>query len=246
MSNSSANTSTFIEQAEAIILKNLANEQFGVSELADAMNMSRSNLLRKIKKQTKLSASQFIRQIRLKEAMELLKEGSLTVSEISFKVGFGSTSYFIKCFREQYGYPPGEVGKGTVEVEIEQVQTKFLTRYRWPLVTVIFLALIIIAVKLFNKKDKTNEPKIEKSIAVLPFKNESSDSSNLYFVNGLMESTLNNLQKIKDLRVISRTSVEKYRKTDKGIPEIAEELHVNYFVEGSGHASEIRFYSISN
>ncbi|MGC1203951.1 MAG: AraC family transcriptional regulator, partial [Flavobacteriaceae bacterium] len=78
------------------------------------------------------------------------------------------------------------------------------------------------------------ELKVEKSIAVLPFKNESSDSTNLYFVNGLMESALNNLQKIEDLRVISRTSVEKYRKTDKGIPEIAEELNVNYLVEGSG------------
>jgi TolB-like protein len=74
----------------------------------------------------------------------------------------------------------------------------------------------------------------DKSIAVLPFKNESSDSSNLYFVNGLMESTLNNLQKIKDLRVISRSSVEKYRNTNKTIPEIAEELNVSYFVEGSG------------
>ena len=78
MSNQSANTSTFIEQAETLILKNLANEQFGVSELADAMHMSRSNLLRKIKKRTQLSASQFIRQVRLKEAMELLKEGSPT------------------------------------------------------------------------------------------------------------------------------------------------------------------------
>ena len=49
-----------------------------------------------------------------------------------------------------------------------------------------------------------------------------------------MESTLNNLQKIKDLRVISRSSVEKYRNTNKTIPEIAEELNVSYFVEGSG------------
>ena len=62
----------------------------------------------------------------------------------------------------------------------------------------------------------------------------SSDSTNLYFVNGLMESSLNNLQKIKDLRVISRTSVEKYRNTNKTISEIAEELNVNYLVEGSG------------
>ncbi|MGB5553350.1 MAG: AraC family transcriptional regulator, partial [Flavobacteriaceae bacterium] len=92
MSNESSNRSTFIEQAEALILENLGNEQFGVSELADAMHMSRSNLLRKIKKRTQLSASQFIRQVRLREAMTLLKETSSTVSEISYQVGFGSTS----------------------------------------------------------------------------------------------------------------------------------------------------------
>jgi TolB-like protein/AraC-like DNA-binding protein/Tfp pilus assembly protein PilF len=234
MSNPPARKSTFIEEAEALIQKNLANEQFGVSQLADAMNMSRSNLLRKIKKQTRFSASQFIRQVRLKEAMKLLKEDSSTVSEISYQVGFGSTSYFIKCFREQYGYSPGELGKGNVVVETEKVQTNFLKQYRWPLIAATSLALILIAIVLFDKKDAINEPKIEKSIAVLPFKNESSDSTNLYFVNGLMESALNNLQKIEDLRVISRTSVEKYRKTDKGIPEIAKELHVNYLVEGSG------------
>lgn len=234
MSNPASKKPTFIEQAEALILENLANEQFGVSELAEATNMSRSNLLRKIKKQTQLSASQFIRQVRLKEAMNLLKEDASTVSEISYQVGFGSTSYFIKCFREQYGYSPGEVGKGTVVMETEKVQTNFLKQYRWPLIAATCLALIAVAIMLFNKKDAINEPKIEKSIAVLPFKNQSADSTNLYFVNGLMESALNNLQKIEALRVISRTSVEKYRKTDKGIPEIAEELNVNYLVEGSG------------
>ena len=234
MSNTSANTSTFIEQAEALILENLGNEQFGVSELADAMNMSRSNLLRKIKKQTQLSASQYIRQVRLKEAMELLKEGSFTVSEISYQVGFGSTSYFIKCFREQYGYPPGEVGKGAIEVETENVKPNYWKIYRWPIIVGTSIVLLIVAFLIFNKTDTVQELEVEKSIAVLPFKNESADSTNLYFVNGLMESALNNLQKIEDLRVISRTSVEKYRKTDKGIPEIAEELHVNYLVEGSG------------
>ena len=234
MSNTPANTSTFIEQAEALIMNNLGNDQFGVSELADAMNMSRSNLLRKIKKQTQLSASQFIRQVRLKEAMVLLKNDSSTVSEISYQVGFGSTSYFIKCFREQYGYPPGEVGKGTVVEESEKVRTNFLNRYKWPVIAASVLALLIASILFFNKKDVVNTVEIEKSIAVLPFKNESADSTNLYFVNGLMESALNNLQKIEDLRVISRTSVEKYRKTNKGIPEIAEELHVNYLVEGSG------------
>jgi TolB-like protein/Tfp pilus assembly protein PilF len=78
-----------------------------------------------------------------------------------------------------------------------------------------------------------NEP-LEKTIAVLPFKNDSPDSTNAYFINGLMESILNNLSNIEDLSVRSRTSVEKYRTTSKSLKEIAKELDVNYLVEGNG------------
>jgi TolB-like protein/AraC-like DNA-binding protein len=227
--------SDFIDKAESIILENIRNEEFGVSELAELMNMSRSTLLRKIKKDTQLSASQFIRQVRLKKGMEMLKEKTLTVSEISYQVGFGNTSYFIKCFREQYGYSPGEVGKGLLADENAATQVSFLKKYRWHLLTLISLIIIVISALLPSKKNTVApEIEIEKSIAVLPFKNESSDSLNLYFVNGLMETTLNNLQKIGNLRVISRTSVEQYRNTNMGIPEIAEELNVKYIVEGSG------------
>ena len=91
----------------------------------------------------------------------------------------------------------------------------------------------MLAFVIFRPKAET-ENNLEKSIAVLPFKNDSADSANVYLINGLMESTLNNLQKIADLRVLSRTSSEKYRNSPKSIPEIAEELKVNYFVEGSG------------
>jgi AraC-like DNA-binding protein len=52
----------FYNQAKALVLNEISNEHFGVSELADTMNMSRSSLLRKIKKQTGLSASQFIKK----------------------------------------------------------------------------------------------------------------------------------------------------------------------------------------
>ena len=237
MSNSSIIRSDFVEKAEATILENLSNEQFGVSELAEAMNMSRSSLLRKIKTRTQLSASQFIRQVRLEKGKEMLEQTTLSVSEISYQVGFGNTSYFIKCFRERYGYSPGEVRKGIPAVDEVNIRVHSLNKYRWHLVTAVSLIIIILSVMLFNKKSSVT-PEIEKSIAVLPFKNESSDSLNLYFVNGLMESTLNNLQKIGDLRVVSRTSVEQYRKTNKGIPEIAEDLNVNYVVEGSGQRVE--------
>lgn len=233
MSDTSIFGADFIEKAEAIILENISNEQFGVSELAEHMNMSRSSLLRKIKTCTQLSASQFIRQVRVTKGLEMLKQTSLTVAEISFQVGFGNTSYFIKCFREQYGYSPGEVRKGVLTEESENVHESLFKKYKWYAFGAMALVVIVVSVLLLSRK---REPavEIEKSIAVLPFVNESSDSLNLYFVNGLMESTLNNLQKIRDLRVISRTSVAKYRNTDKGIPEIADELNVNYLVEGSG------------
>jgi len=73
----------------------------------------------------------------------------------------------------------------------------------------------------------------EKSIAVLPFKNDSNDDENTYFINGILEEILTNLQSIRELRVLSRTSVEQYRNQTKPIPEIARELGVNYIVEGS-------------
>lgn len=237
MSDDTTNKEDFLSQVTAVVVENASDDKFGVSELAEALNMSRSTLLRKVRSATDQSASQFIRQIRLEIAMEMLKETSGTVSEISFKVGFGSVSYFIKCFREQYGYPPGEVGKREPEKEVHsgrETSAKFPVR----MVLLATLALLIVAAffrygRYWSTPDKSNIV-VEKSIAVLPFKNESSDSTNLYFVNGLMESTLNNLQKIKDLRVISRSSVEKFRNTEMSIPEIAEELHVNYFIEGSG------------
>ena len=85
-----------------------------------------------------------------------------------------------------------------------------------------------------GRKQTTETTKLEKSVAVLPFINDSPDQENTYFINGVMEEILNNLQKIKALRVISRTSAEKYRDQKKSVSEIAEELGVNYIVEGSG------------
>ena len=74
---------------------------------------------------------------------------------------------------------------------------------------------------------------IEKSIAVLPFRNLSNDTSQLYFCDGFMEEILNNLQKIKSFSVRSRTSSDQYRNTKKSLTTIGNELNVNYLVEGS-------------
>jgi TolB-like protein len=85
------------------------------------------------------------------------------------------------------------------------------------------------------KLSNTSKP-VEKSIAVLPFINDSPDPANTYFINGIMDEIINNLQKISDFsKVLPRTSVEQFRgETKYSLPEIAKKLNVNYIVVGSG------------
>ena len=76
-------------------------------------------------------------------------------------------------------------------------------------------------------------PSADKSIAVLPFANMSSDKENEFFTDGIHEDILTNLAMLRDVRVLSRTSVMRYRGTTKSISEIARELNVAYILEGS-------------
>ncbi|NNM23025.1 MAG: helix-turn-helix transcriptional regulator, partial [Flavobacteriaceae bacterium] len=102
------NNSAFLEKLRAIALDNYTDEQFGVSELVEQAGMSRSQVHRKLKSATGQSVSQFIREIRLDEALKLLQQEDTTASEVSYKVGFNSATYFNTCFHEYFGYPPGE------------------------------------------------------------------------------------------------------------------------------------------
>src|SRR5205814_4879350 len=74
----------------------------------------------------------------------------------------------------------------------------------------------------------------EKSIAVLPLTNLSEEKENAYFANGIQDELLSNLAKIKDLKVISRTSVMQYKSgITRNLKEIAQQLGVSNVVEGS-------------
>jgi len=99
--------------------------------------------------------------------------------------------------------------------------------------SIIAFALIILGL-FFIPKLFAHKGELEKSIAVLPFRNDSPDATNKYFIDGTMESILNNLWKIGDLTVISRTSVEQFRNKSISVREIAKKLNVNYILEGSG------------
>jgi TolB-like protein len=97
----------------------------------------------------------------------------------------------------------------------------------------VIVGLIILnVISLTNRQKRPELP--DKAIAVLPFRNDSPDEDNMYFINGTMEAILNNLSKIEDIRVPGRTSVEQYRDAARPIPEIAAALEVSYILEGSG------------
>jgi TolB-like protein len=100
-----------------------------------------------------------------------------------------------------------------------------------------FLVLVLFATGYFllSKLSRSGEKSeyLEKSIAVLPFRSLSNDSSQIYFCDGFMEEILNNLQNVKEFTVRSRTSTDQYRKTTKTIRTIGEEMKVNYLIEGS-------------
>ncbi|HJW38390.1 MAG TPA: hypothetical protein VJ420_07230 [Candidatus Udaeobacter sp.] len=77
------------------------------------------------------------------------------------------------------------------------------------------------------------KPILEKSIAVLPFANLSSDKENAYFADGIQDEILTRLSKIADLKVISRTSTQHYKSAPENLPQIARQLGVAHILEGS-------------
>ena len=98
--------------------------------------------------------------------------------------------------------------------------------------SIIVLLLVVLGYFLIPKLLKSEE-QVEKSIAVLPFKSLSDDPEKQYLADGMMDAITLHLSKIKDLRVIGRTSVEQYRGTTKTTRQIGKELDVEYLLEGS-------------
>jgi AraC-like DNA-binding protein/TolB-like protein/Tfp pilus assembly protein PilF len=240
MTGTKFNGQDFINRLTEIIEANLQNEQFGVEELAREMSMSRSSLHRRITETAKISANQFICQVRLKKAMKLLRETSLTVSETAYECGFHSATYFSKCFREYYGYSPGRVGtRDEPEPPAENVrlqQKGNLEKWLVPATSLSLLGLLIFLISesaYFGSSVSTKEEKA-KTIAILPMKFEGSDSMRL-LAGGLTEAILNSLMEIGNLNIRPKTSVEQYKETLKPLKVIAKELNVDYVIEMSGY-----------
>lgn len=107
--NGSPVENQIIEQITTCIHEHLSDPQFSVSVLAESVKLSGQQLNKKLRAITGLTANKYIQSVRLKKALMMLETEDLNVSEVAFKTGFGSTAYFVKTFREQFGKTPGSV-----------------------------------------------------------------------------------------------------------------------------------------
>jgi DNA-binding response OmpR family regulator/two-component sensor histidine kinase len=98
----------FLTRSLQVVEENMDDAEFGIHEFCLAVNMSRSNVHRKLKALTDQSTTEFIRAIRLKRAASLLLQKTGSVSEIAYTTGFINLSYFTRCFKEVYGIIPSE------------------------------------------------------------------------------------------------------------------------------------------
>ena len=98
----------FVEKVLDFVEENISDNTYWVDDLSFDMNTSRSTFFRKLKKITGHAPKDFMRNLRLMKAGELLSRGELRIAEVSYQVGFGDPNYFSKCFRKFYGTSPSD------------------------------------------------------------------------------------------------------------------------------------------
>jgi TolB-like protein/AraC-like DNA-binding protein/tetratricopeptide (TPR) repeat protein len=193
------------------------------------MAMSRIQLYRKLHRLTGKNVSQYIREVRLEKAMELLRQDVASVAEIAYQVGFGSPAYFNRCFHVFYGLTPGEVirNKGWADsrdrdhgqqaIEEQKVSgsippksfSRGIQKWVWFAAIGILLVMVILSLFFIIWKRSSDDVK-EKTIAVFPLCLDNQDPENAYFCNGMAEELFTHLNKISGLKVKAGMVIEGY------------------------------------
>jgi TolB-like protein len=159
-----------------------------------------------------------------------------------FEVKHGQVISVVNFYNDEIGNPavPAKFGKKTITGTTAPAATN---RRRYAIAAAVIGALIVIAAGLFFASTTAFQkmaghtgpvaPVSDKSIAVLPFQNLSDDKANAYFTDGIQDEILTRLSKIAALKVISRTSTQKYTSTPENLREIGQQLGVANLLEGS-------------
>lgn len=101
--------SSFLDRFRTLLQTHLHEPDFSVERMGEEIGMSRVQLYRKVKALTGQSPVELLRKARLTRSLHLLQNTDLSISEITYEVGFSAPSYFAKCFKDEYGKSPGEM-----------------------------------------------------------------------------------------------------------------------------------------
>lgn len=99
---------SFLKNLDNIIMSNLPDTDLSVDQIAEALNLTRSTLIRKTKGLLGTTPNEYLRLKRLSVAASLLESNTTRISEVCYSVGFNTPSYFAKCFKARYGMLPME------------------------------------------------------------------------------------------------------------------------------------------
>jgi AraC-like DNA-binding protein/tetratricopeptide (TPR) repeat protein len=248
----------FLNRLTEIILANLDNENFGVKELVDKSSLSRYSLSRKLQSIVNKTINQFIREVRLQKAKEILQNEELTASEVAYRVGFSSPAYFNKCFHEYFGHPPGMSKKLSSEVSetgllppeaIPLGQAKLNKKRLWAGILFLLLLAGTTVFYMYSKFHKTSwsddlvSPDGRISIAVMPFYNMTRDTSWNIWQGVMQECLISALSNNKELKVRQKESINallesraitEYASLSPGIAGIiSQKLDASLFIYGS-------------
>jgi AraC-like DNA-binding protein len=98
----------FIQEAMAFMEKNMDNAELTIDQFADALNMGRTVFYNKLKTTLGLTPIDFVQEMRIKRAVQLMKSGDFTIVEIAYQTGFNDPKYFSRSFKKHLGSSPSE------------------------------------------------------------------------------------------------------------------------------------------
>lgn len=110
----------FINNLQEFINKHLSDPELSIEMLSGELGLSRAQLFRKVKAKLGVSPVDLIRQIRMQKAQQMFRRTDLSVSEVAYSVGFSSSSYFSKCYKDYFGVAPKQQlrqDKSSIEVQ---------------------------------------------------------------------------------------------------------------------------------
>lgn len=98
----------FLKNVLQVVEERMCNPDFSIDMVADGLHMSRNTFYKKFKSLTKLAPVEFVRDMRLQRAYQVLEDGQSTVAEVAYMVGFNNPKYFSTCFKDKFGVSPKE------------------------------------------------------------------------------------------------------------------------------------------